>query len=306
MATFNINQTLGNFNNNATTLNGQNPISQQQAANSNNYSQTASSDNNGLPYTNIAPNLDGQLVRNIITWFVPQFGTVRMFINPQNIAYNHSKLITKDRTKGGYTLQYWGEQLTTLNIQGTTGSSGVEGINALHEVYRSEQYAFDAIGLTLAGNNAAADVSNNLNQGIGGGLGQVIGNSNLQNSSSTSGLLGGILGLDSPNNMLSVRNIPSLASLAFSVEMYYNGWVFRGFFESMTMTERADNFLWDYTLTFTVTQKRGYRTNYFPWSNSPASGPSNYNTPPSFSGQVITDNVSQATNIAGSLLDALG
>src|SRR5271166_708205 len=293
MASFSLDSAISGISNAASSLNGANPVTQQQidSYQSNGFllASTPSADGNGLPFTKIQPGVSGQLQRNIITWFVPQFGTVRMFINPQNITYNHKKLITKERTKGGYTLQYWGEEMSTLNITGTTGSAGVEGINALYEIYRAEQYAFDATGLTLAANNAAADVANNLVQGIGGALGQAIGGNNLTAAASGAGLLGGVLGLDSPNNTLSARNIPSLASLAFAVEMYYNGWVYRGFFESMSVTERADNFLLDYNMQFTATQRRGYRTNYFPWSESPVSGPSSYTTPDSFSGTVITN-----------------
>src|SRR5579859_8262852 len=83
-------------------------------------------DQNGLPYTKVPSYKASQVHRNIITWFIPQFGTVKMFVNPESITYNHKKLINKDRTKGGYTLQYWGEELSTLNISGTTGSSGIE------------------------------------------------------------------------------------------------------------------------------------------------------------------------------------
>ena len=68
--------------------------------------------------------------------------------------------------------------------------------------------------------------------------------------------------------------------------MYYNGWVYRGFFENMTINERADNFLMEYQMTFTVTQRRGYRMNYFPWSKSASNGPSQYTSPYSFSGNV--------------------
>lgn len=167
---------------------------------------TPEANGNGLPYSAIASNVDGQIRRNIISWFVPQFGVAQMFINPQNISYANKKLITKDRTKGGFTLQYWGEDLTTINIQGTTGSSGVEGINMLYEIYRAEQYAFDAVGLTLAANNASADVASNLVNTLGGNLGQFTNSllpSKLQSSPNTAaaggaGLLGGILGLDSP------------------------------------------------------------------------------------------------------------
>jgi hypothetical protein len=317
MATFSLDSLTNGVSNATATLNGLNPITQSQQASyeSNGFlvASTPSADGNGLPFTKISPNVNAKLTRNIITWFVPQFGTVRMFINPQNITYSHKKLITKERTKGGYTLQYWGEDLSTINLSGTTGSSGIEGINMLYEIYRAEQYAFDAVGLTLAGNNAAADLSANLAQSAVGAIGSLFGDAGSTGASLGGGLIGGILGLDSPNNNLSARNIPSLASLAFGVEMYYNGWVYRGFFESMTVTERADNFLIDYQMVFTVTQRRGYRTNYFPWSNSPSSGPSQYTTPPSFSGQTqINTNQSVArisnpgsSGLLGSLISLL-
>lgn len=247
-----------------------------------------SADGNGLPFQKVKSSRPGQLRRNIITWFVPEFGIVRMYVNPSSISYAHKKIISKDRTKGGYTLQYWGEDLTTLSIQGTTGSSGIEGINALYEIYRAEQYAFDGVGLTLAANNASADVANNLVQGAGGALGSAIGGlfgaDQAGSSALGAGLLGGILGLNSPNNNLSAKNIPSLAQLAFTVEMYYNGWVYRGFFENMTINEKANDFLLDYNITFVATQRRGYRVNYFPWTRSAKDGPSQYDTDNSLSG----------------------
>lgn len=242
---------------------------------------SVSADGNGLPYNHVSNNKPGQLKRNIITWFVPQFGIVRMYVNPNSISYNHKKLLSKDRTKGGFTLQYWGEDLTTINLSGTTGSSGIEGINLLYELYRAEQYAFDSTGLTLAANNFNNDLSHNLINGAASLFG---GSSTTQ--AGVSGLLGGILGVDSPNNTLSAKNIPSLAQLAFSVEMYYNGWVYRGFFENMTINERADSFALEYQITFTATQRRGYRVNYFPWTRSAKDGPSQYTTPQSFSGSV--------------------
>lgn len=305
MATFNLNSVDQGLSGIASALNGANPITQaqQQSFEANGFllGSTPSASGSGLPFTTIAPYVPAQIQRNIITWFVPQFGTVQMFINPQNITYNYKKLINKDRTKNGYTLQYWGEDLSVLNISGTTGSSGVEGINALYEIYRAEQYAFDAVGLVMAANNAAADVANTFSQGIGGAIGQLIGGTNFTSGANNPSLLGGIVGIDTPDNSLSARNIPTLASLAFGVEMYYNGWVYRGFFENMTVTERADNFLIDYQMTFTVTQRRGYRTNYFPWSNSPAGGmsaeqPFYPNPSSSFSGQTIV-NTNQGVNV---------
>lgn len=293
----------------AGALSGTNPVTQEQV---NSYqdngfllASSPTANGNGLPYTQITPQVPGQITRNIITWFVPQFGTVQMFINPQNITYAHKKLINKDRTKGGYTLQYWGEDLDTLNISGTTGSSGIEGINALYEIYRAEQYAFDAVGVSLAANNASADVSNNVSVGLGGAIGQLLGGTNLSSGINSAGILGGIVGVDSPDNSLSARNIPTLASLAFGVEMYYNGWVYRGFFENMTVTERADNFLMDYQMTFTAVQRRGYRTNYLPWQQTPIYGASQYTTPTSFNGQTLV-NTNLGVDLTGTANESIG
>jgi hypothetical protein len=253
---------------------------------------TFSSDGTGLPFSKVPSNKASQMKRNIMTWFIPEFGIVRMYVNPSRIQYAHKKLINKDRTKGGFTLQYWGEELDVLSISGTTGSSGIEGINVLYEIYRAEQLAFDGVGLTLAANNASADIANNLVNGLGGALGGAINGlfggdpSSPTAAAGGAGLLGGILGLDSPNNTLSAKNIPSLAQLAFTVEMYYNGWVYRGFFENMNVTESADNFLLQYDMNFVVTQRRGYRVNYFPWTRSAKDGPSQYATPNAFSGNV--------------------
>jgi len=238
---------------------------------------TYSADGNGLPYSKVSSLRRSQIKRNIMTWFVPQFGIVRMYVNPQNISYVHKKVINKDRTKGGYTLQYWGEELTTLNINGTTGSSGIEGINMLYEVYRAEQLAFDSTGLLLAANNFNNDLSHGLLNDVGSLF------SNSTTGAGVSGLLGGLFGIDSPNNNLSAKNIPSLAQLAFTVEMYYNGWVYRGYFDSMTVNEKANDFLLDYQIVFIATQRRGYRVNYLPFHRSPKYGPSG-EIPNSFSG----------------------
>lgn len=252
---------------------------------------TFSADGNGLPYNKVPNQRQPKLRRNIITWFVPEFGTVRMFINPQSISYQDKKLIQRVRTKGGYTLQYWGEDLTTLNISGTTGSSGIEGINVLYQIYRAEQYAFDSVGLTLSANTASADLAGNLVSGVGGAIGGAIGSllgaNKSASAASGAGVLGGILGLNSPNNSLANKNLPSLAQLAFSVEMYYNGAVYRGFFENMTVNEKATDFLLDYQMTFVVTQKRGYRLNFFPFNHSAKDGPSQYTTPYSYSNGIV-------------------
>lgn len=238
-------------------------------------------DGTGLPSSKIPNFRTAKFQRNIIHWFIPEFGVVKMYVNPNNIQYRHKKLITKDRTKGGYTLQYWGEDLTVLTLSGTTGSSGIEGINVLYEMYRAEQLAFDAIGLSLAADNAALGAATQMINGIGNAVGSAIGSAvGGGGGGSVGGLLGqglaqGIFGTDNFTS-LAPRNIASLASLAFGVEMFYSGWVYRGFFEDMNVTERADSLgLFEYSITFTTTQRRGYRFNEFPWQRSAVNGPSN-------------------------------
>jgi hypothetical protein len=229
----------------------------------------------GLPFTKVPYGVTAaqNSKRHLINWFVPDMGVVRMYVNPENISYSFRKAIQNRRTKGGYNIQYWGEELTTIALAGTTGSSGVEGINALYEVYRSEQYAFDAVGLTLSSNNAAENLANNIvgkganyiggkiSDGIGGGFGAI-----------TGGITSALL---SPaSNALSPRNLPTLANHALTVEMYYMGWVFRGYFNSITVRETTD-LLFSYDISFTATQRRGYRTNFLPWHKTPIGGGGN-------------------------------
>lgn len=198
--------------------------------------------------------------RNMMRWFVPEMGIVEMFINPQNVTYNEKKQISEQRTKGGFVLQYWGEELGKLSITGTTGTSSIEGINVLYDVYRAEQLAFDPYALVFA---AQEDEENAL---YGGNF----------------GLLGDIanLGMDTVTNVFesgspTTRPKPTLASLAFSIELYWSGWVFRGYFTDFQLVERADHLgLFDYTIHFTYTQRRGFRTNFLAWHRSPTNGPS--------------------------------
>lgn len=232
-----------------------------------------SADGIGLPYTNIPSGVSAAspVKRHLIHWLVPDMGVVKVYVNPENITYTNRKMISNQKTKGGFNLQYWGEELTEINMRGTTGSSGIEGINVLYEVYRSEQYAFDSVGLSLAAGNAASSVSSSIMgtaSSLAGGLVSEAG-------SAIGGALGGeiaqgIFGVNSSNN-LAPRNIPSLSNNAFTVEMYYNGWVFRGYFKSMNITESTD-LLFSYQIDFVATQRRGYRTNFLPWHKTPNGG----------------------------------
>ena len=235
-------------------------------------------DGNGLPSSKIPPLQLANTRRNIGHWFVPEVGVINMYINPQSITYNNAKVINTNRTKGGYNIQYWGEELTTLTINGHTGSSGVEGLNVLYEIYRAEQYLFDPIALTMAADSSVTG----LNDLVDSALGNLGGFASSLTSSSL-----GVLGLDPASQNILPQNVPSLASIALGIEFYYSGWVYRGFFNSFSFTESVGQLgLFVYDIKFTATQRRGYRTNYLPWQRSANSGPSNNSpngTPLSFS-----------------------
>lgn len=103
--------------------------------------------------------------RNLILWQVPHLGNQRfieMYINPQSIATSNRKTISSKRTKGGFLIQYWGEELETLNISGVTGDGGIEALDALFDVYRSEQLAFEEIARQASANVEGQSTSRNL------------------------------------------------------------------------------------------------------------------------------------------------
>jgi len=234
-------------------------------------SESSSADGTGLPSQKTQSNIRGaKQKRQLMHWFLPEFGVVKMYVNPQSVQYSESKLIHEQLTKGGYVIQYWGEALMQMTISGTTGSSGVEGINVLREVYRSEQLAFDALGLSLAANNQVSGLSDLLDSvatsiaGIGD-AGDLLG-----------GALGTLVGAASPTANMLPTNIVSLGSMALGVELYHDGWVFRGFFKTFSFNETVNNIgSFDYNMVFMVTQRRGTRTNFMPWHRSAINGPSN-------------------------------
>lgn len=202
-------------------------------------------------------------VRKMIHWLVPEGPVVQMYINPQNIVYGDKKIINPIRTKGGYTIQYWGEDLTTITLSGTTGSSSIEGINVLKDIYRNEQLQFDPFALFISAQNAQQNQTAGL-FGADGPLG------------AGGGIVSSLLGAVTSSLPGGITQPPTLASMAFTVEMYWSGEVYRGFFTSFQVTEKADSIgLFDYNIGFTATSRRGMRTNSFAWNRSPVSGPSN-------------------------------
>lgn len=199
--------------------------------------------------------------RQTIIWRVPGLGKVEMYINPQSLKIDEKKVIKSQRTKGGYVVQYWGEELITIDIQGTSGSSSIEGINILRNIYRAEQNAFQQVAATIADRyktyTSGTNLTGILNMAANGsGAGDIAG-------SVVNSLLGGTA---------NPPILPTLGSLATAIEMYYQGWVFKGYFTNFTVDEstRLGPGIFEYKLTFIVFDRRGVRNNFTSSARSPA------------------------------------
>jgi hypothetical protein len=189
-----------------------------------------------------------------MTWMLPNGSSIQMYVNPENFVINESKQITSTRTKGGFILQYWGDNLTKLTMSGTTGSSGVSGINVLRSVYHSENQIFAQIA-----SNTSADL---LNQ-----------QSSSSTFPSTQSNVGNQL-VSYMQSQLQNRNFimrPSLASLALGVSLYYQGVSYRGYFNSLNVTEDVNRLgLFQYNIEFTATSISGVRSNFMSWHREAA------------------------------------
>lgn len=206
----------------------------------------------------------------VISWRLPNGSAVQMYVNPENIDISENKNIVNRRVKGGYLIQYWGEELTQITLSGTTGSSGVVGVNILRDIYRSENRGFDVIAAQLQ--NEVEDSSQSLLSG-----------------ESTANYLQR-LAVEKYNRQFLLR--PSLASLAASVIMFYQGVQYKGFFKSFTVRELASKLgLFDYTMVFMATETRGRRKNFLAWHKEPMAD--------DFAGQLIN-------GVGNSLRSALG
>lgn len=185
---------------------------------------------------------------HIMTWRLPNGDAVQMYINPESLRVSESKQISSTRTKGGFVIQYWGENLTEISLQGTTGSSGVKGINVLRNIYKSENKGFDLVAA-----QQFQDVQN------------------IKTASSDNNNIGDAFANTAAE--IQKRNFlvrPSLASLATNVLLFYQGDQWKGYFTNFSFTESVGKLgLFDYSLTFMAYEKRGTRENFMPWHKEP-------------------------------------
>lgn len=226
--------------------------------------------------------------RKLIQWNIPNQGLVEMYINPQSLSIVERKLTKETRTKSGYVIQYWGEALPEIDISGTTGSGGIEGINVLRDIYRQEQIGFAAVISQLN-----QGFLNNLFQTTIGAI-QTLSNSPLANPvtstinsltnpdqffSDVATTVGNVANVfDSIGKAISTDNqlLPTLGALATSIELWYDGVIYRGFFKEFRVDEKADESgIFRYAMKFTVTRRTGIRLNSYPWQRSVNYGPAN-------------------------------
>lgn len=201
----------------------------------------------------------GHRQRQLMRWDVPGFPSyVDMYINPQQFSIQEKKVISRRRTKGGYIVQYWGEELPTINISGSTAAAGIEGINILRDVYRSEQKAFEKVAQTLNDRLGSFSLS-----GLAGAIRGAATNPGKAIGSAIAGLFSS--GVNPPL-------LPTLGSLALSVSLYYQGAVYKGYFTDFSVEESVAQGVgvFNYRMTFQVTDTRGLRKNFAPWHRSPA------------------------------------
>lgn len=83
--------------------------------------------------------------------------SLTMLINPANLDIAYSPLITETRTLGGFSHEYWGEQLTTLSATGKTALfvDSEKGITN-KEARSTESYQYFMTLLNIYKNNGKA------------------------------------------------------------------------------------------------------------------------------------------------------
>lgn len=198
--------------------------------------------------------------RRMLTWRTPHLGYIQMYINPQQLSINEKKIITPTRTKGGYIIQYAGEDLINISIRGTTGSGGMEGINILRSIYRSEQDAFNGVALALEDKLASSQ------------LYSLFKGTNAQGAASLQDVGTLLLEQSAKEAIFNIfdQPFPTLASLAVSIELFFQGMLYKGFFTAFNVEETAESpGIFSYDIAFTAYSRQGTRRNFMPWHRQP-------------------------------------
>lgn len=202
------------------------------------------------------------------------------YISPQEFNIDERKLITETFTKGGYMVEYWGEELPVITARGTTGSGGIEAIEILRAVYRNEQIqmaqvlrerareAAEAAGTTLQDTSSAtasAGIVSALDSLFENGISEIIDGTKSVVEEITS-----IFEDSVEEDTNPVTFIPSLGAFAVAVDLYMQGFKYRGFFTDFRVTESGESpGIFEYNFTFKVLRRSGVRKNFMPWHRNP-------------------------------------
>lgn len=199
------------------------------------------------------------------------------YISPTEFSVDEKKIITQTLTKGGYFIEYWGEELPTITARGTTGSGGIEAIEILRAVYRNEQIQMSNLlrersrelsqEHNLASQNTATAIAggiNALDTLFGEGFSEI-----LDGSKSIIEQMSEIFS-DDIEEINPVSFIPSLGTFAVSVDLYLQGLKYRGYFTDFRYNENGESpGIFEYNFTFKVLRRSGRRKNFMPWHRNP-------------------------------------
>lgn len=210
---------------------------------------------------------------------------VPLYINPESIRITEQKQISETMTKGGYIVQYWGEQLSGIQVSGTTGSGGIEAINILRDVYRNEIIQFNNLLRERAANQqqdfvTAFGSTGNLNRtaNFGNGIRDIL--NDLTQGGTTNIFTGVKSNIEeivdaaaniSEQNPMSVELVPTPGAFATNLILYWHGEKFQGYFKDFNVDEQASSpGHFTYNFSFTVLKRSGVRKNFMPWHRKAA------------------------------------
>lgn len=218
-------------------------------------------------------------ITSLGTFDTTERAVIPFYINPANVKFAQQKIINKQQTKGGFLIQYWGEELETLQVSGMTGSGGIEAIQILRDVYRHEQLIFTSILLdrekdfannaSLALNSASEETEGGFTAVAdaltGGAFSQIV-----DGISSTIEVVSNAITGKTDATATKEMLMPSPAAFAVSIDLYYQGEKYRGYFSNLNYDENeGEPGLHNYDFEFVITKKTGKRKNYMPWHRNP-------------------------------------
>lgn len=204
---------------------------------------------------------------------------VPLYINPTTITTNYTKNISETQTIGGFVIQYWGDKITTMSINGTTGSGGIDAINILYDVYKSEQKSFEKT--LIKRRQELLDKANENKQYLDSNPTRLEAIDQVLFGGAISELASGVsetmdyfrasyTGENISGQNTKTTLMPTLSAFAVSLEMHYQGRINRGYIDNMNVTESASSpGHFDYTISFKSLKEYGERKNFMPWHTNP-------------------------------------